>query len=73
MLLHAILKDLPNYDQLLSEGNIRPIKQWLNEQIHQYGKLKEPLQLLQDITGESLNVQYLIDYLMEKYNTIYQL
>lgn len=70
---YAMLKDLPNYDQLLSEGNIEPIKQWLSEQIHQYGKLKEPLQLLQDITGESLNVQYLIDYLIEKYNTIYRL
>ncbi|MGM9929408.1 MAG: carboxypeptidase M32 [Bacillus sp. (in: firmicutes)] len=70
---HTMLKDLPNYDELLSEGDIKPIKQWLNEHIHQYGKLKDPLQLVQDITGEGLNVQYLIDYLKEKYTAIYKL
>lgn len=69
----AMLKDIPNFDELLAEGNVGPIKQWLNEKIHQYGKLKEPLELLQDITGEGLNVQYLIDYLKEKYTTIYNL
>ena len=69
----AMLKDIPNFDELLAEGNVGPIKQWLNEKIHQYGKLKEPLELLQDITGEGLNVQYLIDYLKEKYTSIYNL
>ncbi|MGN1402482.1 MAG: carboxypeptidase M32 [Bacillus sp. (in: firmicutes)] len=70
---HAMLKDIPNYDELLAEGNITPIKEWLVENIHRYGKLKKPLELLQDITGEGLNVQYLVDYLTEKYTDIYKL
>ena len=58
---------------MLAEGNITPIKEWLTEHIHQYGKLKEPIELLKDITGEGLNVQYLIDYLKDKYARIYSL
>lgn len=70
---HTMLQDLPNYDEILESGDITPIKSWLNEKIHQYGKLKDPLQLVHDITGEGLNVQYLIDYLKNKYHAIYQL
>lgn len=72
-LKHKMLEDIPNYDELLANGDITPIKHWLNEHIHQYGKLKKPLELLNDITGEGLNVQYLIDYLKEKYSAIYRL
>ncbi|WP_042346485.1 carboxypeptidase M32 [Bacillus massiliigorillae] len=70
---HAMLQDFPNFDEILESGDITPIKSWLNEKIHQYGKLKDPLELVHDITGEGLNVQYLIDYLKKKYSAIYQL
>ncbi len=68
-----MLADLPNFDQLLEEGNLLPIKEWLTKNIHQYGKLKKPLEILNDVTGEGLNAQYLVDYLYEKYGTLYQL
>lgn len=71
--MNAMKKELPEFEQLLSAGNIKPIKDWLAENIHRHGKMKEPLELLQDITGEGLNVQYLIDYLKEKYKEVYQL
>ncbi len=64
-------KELSNFDQLMLEGNLIPIKEWLDEKIHQYGKLKTPTQLLKDITGEELNAKYLIQYLTNKVNDIY--
>ncbi|WP_019241955.1 MULTISPECIES: carboxypeptidase M32 [Bacillus] len=70
---NAMLKDIPDFDRHLETGDLSLIKEWLNDNIHQYGKLKDPLQLLQDITGEGLNVQYLIDYLKNKYAQIYKL
>jgi carboxypeptidase Taq len=70
---HAILKDLPDFDQLIEDGKIDEIRQWLTHHIHQYGKTKQPLEILQDVTGEGLNAGYLIDYLEEKYRRIYQL
>ncbi|MFC3884116.1 carboxypeptidase M32 [Bacillus songklensis] len=70
---HAILKDLPDFDQLIEDGKVDEIRQWLTYHIHQYGKTKQPLEILQDVTGEGLNAGYLIDYLEEKYRRIYQL
>ncbi|WP_409288873.1 carboxypeptidase M32 [Peribacillus sp. SCS-37] len=70
---HAMLKELPNFDALLEAGDIEPIKNWLSENIHRHGKMKKPLEILEDTTGEGLNAQYLIDYLSEKYGRVYQL
>jgi carboxypeptidase Taq len=70
---NKMMEDLPNFNQLLEQGNLLPIKEWLTENIHQYGKLKKPLEILLDTTGEGLNAQYLIDYLYEKYSKVYQL
>lgn len=70
---HTLLKDIPQYDQLLEDGNLLPIKEWFNEKIHQYGKMKKPLEILHDVTGEGLNAQYLIDYLYNKYEQVYRL
>jgi carboxypeptidase Taq len=69
----TMLKDLPNFDELLAEGNLTPIRKWLTKNIHQYGKLKKPLEILQDVTGEGLNAEYLIEYLTNKYTKVYNL
>ncbi|KIY22223.1 carboxypeptidase M32 [Mesobacillus subterraneus] len=70
---HAMLKDLPDYEKLLEQGNLQPIKQWMTENVHKHGKMKKPLEILTDVTGEGLNAQYLVDYLSEKYSKVYQL
>ncbi|KPB06612.1 carboxypeptidase M32 [Bacillus sp. CHD6a] len=69
----AMLKDLPNYDELLANGNLEPVKEWLTDKVHQHGKLKKPLEILKDVTGEELNADHLIEYLEDKYSKIYQL
>lgn len=72
-LKYQLDKDIPNFDELLEKGDFTPIKNWLNTNIHQYGKMKKPLELMNDITGEGLEPKYLIDYLQQKYQGIYQL
>ncbi|WP_018660300.1 carboxypeptidase M32 [Heyndrickxia acidiproducens] len=72
-LKHAMLKELPNFDELLAAGNLQPVREWLTARIHQYGKMKKPLELLREATGEGLNAQYLIDYLTDKYTDVYRL
>jgi carboxypeptidase Taq len=69
----SMMKDIPHFDQLLEEGNLLPIKEWLTKHIHQYGKLKKPLEILESVTGEGLNANYLIQYLTEKYSQVYHL
>jgi carboxypeptidase Taq len=69
----AMVKDITNFDELLEKGELLPIRQWLTEKVHRFGKTKKPLEILQDATGEGLNADYLIAYLEEKYKEIYQL
>lgn len=59
-------------DQIIKSGDFSAIRNWLTENVHQYGKMKKPLDILTDVTGEGLNPDYLIDYLTMKYRDIYQ-
>ncbi|WP_062356522.1 carboxypeptidase M32 [Bacillus kwashiorkori] len=70
---NALLKDIPNFTELLKTGELLEVKNWFTEKVHQFGKLKKPLEILRDATGESLNANYLINYLTEKYTEIYNL
>lgn len=70
---NTMLKDIPDYDDKLRNGQIEPIRQWLTQNIHQYGKLKKPTDILKDVTGEALNANYLIEYLNKKYRAVYSL
>ena len=69
----AMLKDIPNFDEIIENGDYGKITGWLTEHVHQYGKLKLPLEIIKDATGEGLNPQYLITYLKEKYTALYDL
>jgi carboxypeptidase Taq len=70
---NAMLKDLPNYDELLAAGDIAPIRTWLTENVHKHGSMKKPLEILEEATGEGLNAEHLAKYLEEKYSKVYQL
>ncbi len=59
-------KQMP-VDQQLEEGNLQPVKDFLREHIHRWGKVKTTRQLLLETTGEDFNPQYYIDYLKEKF------
>lgn len=69
----AMEKDLPAFDKLCETGNFKPILEWLTKHVHQYGKMKKPLEIMQAATGEGLNASYLANYLKEKYTKLYQL
>ncbi|WP_047985275.1 carboxypeptidase M32 [Ornithinibacillus californiensis] len=59
-------------DAAIKSGDLSPIRSWLTEHIHQHGKMKKPLEILSDVTGEGLNPDYLINYLTTKYQDIYK-
>lgn len=69
---NAIKADI-NLDQMIRFGDFEPIKAWLTEKIHRHGKMKQPLELIEQVTGEGLNPDHLIQYLTNKYTEIYQL
>lgn len=63
---NAMRKDL-DLENLLENGQMEIIKNWLKEKIHKYGLLKDTGEIMKKVTGEELNPKYYIDYLKEKY------
>ncbi|GAB6930126.1 carboxypeptidase [Paenibacillus sp. JCM 10914] len=69
--VNTMRKEIPNLDQLVEEGNLFPIKEWLTDKVHKYGKTETPSEIILRVTGEELNPDYLADYLEAKYKEIY--
>ena len=69
--LFAHMKEKMPIKEYLKDGNLTPIREYLKEQIYQYGKRKTTQELLKDITGEEFSADYYINYLKEKYSALY--
>ena len=55
------------------EGRLTAIRDWLVEHVFSIASLSTPDEWIRAITGESLNVNYYLDYLEEKFKRIYDL
>lgn len=73
MLYLGIMKDLPDYEEIIKAGKISEITAWLAENVHKYGATYEPSVLIEKITGEALDAKYFLRYLNEKYTKLYNL
>ncbi|MBT2658227.1 carboxypeptidase M32 [Bacillus sp. ISL-18] len=72
-ILRTIQQDIPDLYSQIENGKLEIIQDWLKENIHQYGKLYTPNELIVKVTGEELNADYLIEYLEKKYTEVYGL
>lgn len=66
-LMHALRVKMPDADDLIGRGELQPIKRWLTDHVHRFGKLKTPDEIIRHATGEPLNPEYLIAHLETKY------
>lgn len=71
--MYASMKKEMDADQMLEEGRLGEIREYLRLHVHRFGKVKTSRQILQDMTGEDFRPQYYVDYLKEKYRRLYQL
>ncbi|MBC2851331.1 carboxypeptidase M32 [Cetobacterium sp. 8H] len=69
-ILNTMKKEF-NVSGVLERGELFRIKEWLSTNIHRYGKLKSPEEIIEKVTGEGINSKYYIEYLKEKYRKIY--
>jgi carboxypeptidase Taq len=70
-ILATMEKDLPNWRKQIEKGNVSPVKNWLIKNVHSYGDLYDPPELVRKITGKELNVKPYLNYLNEKYSKLY--
>lgn len=68
---HTLQKELPSYEEEVRRGNLGIIKDWLNEKIHRHGKMLQPAEIVQQLTGEPIDSKYLVAYFKEKYGALY--
>lgn len=69
----VIRRDLPDLDADLARGETGALREWLREHVHRHGRLRSPVELLQDITGGELDAQPFLDQLRAKYGALYNL
>ena len=69
-IMNSMKKVLP-VDELLTKGDLMPIREYLKEHVHQYGRTKTSEEMLLEMTGEKFNPQYFVDYLTEKYTRLF--
>jgi carboxypeptidase Taq len=67
----AFEKQNPNWKEKVAKGNLVFIKEWLHQNVYQYGRQYSAKELLKKATGKPFNENAFIDYLNEKYQNIY--
>jgi carboxypeptidase Taq len=70
--IFALMKTtMPNWKDYFAKGNFQPVRQWLAKNVHSYGNLYDPADLMRKIVGKEINVKDYLDYLNEKYSKLY--
>ncbi len=72
-LFAAMRRELPGMDGEIARGNLAPILAWLRARVHASGATLTAGELCEKVTGETLNPDYFLRYLEEKYRPIYDL
>ncbi|MWG36963.1 carboxypeptidase M32 [Halomarina oriensis] len=72
-LFAAASRDLPDVDHAIEAGDFEPLTDWLGAAVHRHGQRYETPELVERATGESLTADYFLDYVDEKFGTLYDL
>lgn len=70
-MLACMEKENQKWKNQVEEGDFKNIKQWLNKNVHSYGNLYDPPELIKLISGEEISVEPYLSYLNEKYSQLY--
>ncbi len=68
-----MLQDLPDIEAQIAQARFDGLLNWLREHVHVYGAKYEPQELVQKITGSSINPEPFMRYLKAKFGEIYSL
>lgn len=64
---NAAQKAMPELENNIQNGQLLGLRNWLKENIHHHGKCLTPGELVQQVCGETMNADYLMNYFREKY------
>lgn len=67
------LQDVEGLEKEIETGNMKPLLEWLRNNIHCHGRLYTAEELCENVTGEKLNFNYFMEYATQKYSELYGL
>ena len=67
----AFEKTNPNWKEAASKGDLSHIREWLRQNIHQWGRQFTPAELIKRVTGQPLSERPYLAYLEHKYKPLY--
>ena len=70
-LFKAACQFIPDLTSSIEEGRLLPLRDWLRENVHRWGRLEQAETIVERATGSRLNVEDFITYLREKYESLY--
>ncbi len=71
-MLSSMQKELDVFG-LAGNGELAPIVAWLTDKIYKYGQIKRPAELVLNACSAPFDPQYYIDYLTDKFSSLYGL
>ena len=71
MFFQQACRDIPALESEIQRGNLLPLKNWLNYNIHQCGRQYSAADLLHRVTGRTLSVEPFLSYLRTKIGDVY--
>lgn len=64
-------KEITGLEALIENGEMGNLLSWLREKIHRHGQRYRSEELCKHVTGEGLNFSYFLDYIRNKYASVY--
>jgi len=65
--------DLPQLEEDMRAGHLLPLRRWLEQKIHRWGRMFTPDHLARRVTGSGVNPEPFLRYLETKYAELYRL
>lgn len=73
MFYNQACSEIPDLENQIAAGELIPLKEWLNHNIHQWGRLFTSEELLHRVTGQSLSPEPFLSSLEAKIGELYHL
>lgn len=66
-------QELPQLEEHIAAGQLVPLRRWLEQKIHRWGRMFTPDHLARRVTGKGVSPEPFLRYLEGKYRELYQL
>jgi carboxypeptidase Taq len=70
---NILQQQMPDVRAKIANGDLMPIREWLRENIHQYGRTQKPAEIIKRIAGKPLSEKDFVAYATAKAMDVYEI